>query len=240
MTNEAQAAKLRRLIGEFTAGEPVRGLYAIQKDDSLGPEVPWRMRPRVLEGKQRPGSVLRRPLAAFATLLGRGGNWPKLSDTGVLKPWTDEQREELCQKSTVRRADWESACEQFGHWESIGGALVRAIQSRSKTRFRNYLVVTDDSLFVVHVQSGYRVKSFANSGEVGWRIGRGRLAWTRDANRKLSANGVQLGFTDGSWMSLFPGPVSGSPEFTQLFPETLPREQPIPSQRIAEEQASPR
>ncbi|NLU71146.1 hypothetical protein HCC61_00230 [Streptomyces sp. HNM0575] len=240
MSKEAQATKLRDLTGQFTGGRAVRGLFAIQKDDSLGPETPWPRRPRILEGKQRPGSILRRPLAAVGTLLGRAGNWPSLTDSGSLQPWTNERREELRRQSTSASGDGQESCQQFGPWESISGTLVRAVQPRSKTRFRNFLVVTDDSLFVLHVQSGLRLKSFANVGEVGWRIDRRQLAWTRDANAKLAANGFQLGFTDGSWMSVGADPVPGFPQFTGLFPETLPQTEQIPAFHITEENAPAR
>lgn len=239
MPREAErAVKLRELASRFTNGEVIRGMFAIQKDDSLGPEVPWRRRPRVLKGEERPGSVLRCPIAAFGTLLARGGRWPRLLDSPHLQPWTNERREELRRSSTSKYSGDEHACQQFGPWESLSGTLVRAVQARSRTRFRNFLVATDESLFVLHAQSGLRLKHFANAGEAGWRIERHLLEWTRDTRRKLAANGYQLGFSDGSWMSLHARPVYGYPEFTGIFPRTLPRREPIPPFQITAEEGT--
>ncbi|WP_314175536.1 hypothetical protein [Streptomyces winkii] len=110
----------------------------------------------------------------------------------------------------------------------MGGKLLVATQPKSKTRFMVFLAVTEKRLVMFYVQDASRTQNFAKVAESGWQQDRSNVLWTRDTRRKLDRGGYQIGFTDGSWMTLNGQPAVGFPDFPEVFPGTLRITDPIP------------
>lgn len=209
---------------EFTQGERLLGLFAIADGHDAGIPVPSSRQSKIFVGQERPGSAWRRAVAApFKLLTGTSQQgWENRRRS------TPEEREELLQKSTSTRPGDITATWQFGSWDSMGGQLLVATQPKSKTRFMSFFAVSEKRILVFYVQDASREESFAKVAELGWQQARRNVQWTRDTRRKLNSGGYQVGFTDGSWMTLNGEPALGFPDFQEVFPGTLQATDPIP------------
>ncbi len=217
----ARAEKVSSWATHFSNGEQVRGLFAF--GDAGHSLISNKRRIEILHGYERSGSGLRRLLISL--LEGLGGP-PAGEDTR--RPTTPEERAKLQQKSTKRTIGWIRACWHFGDWDSTAGQLLVASQPKSRSRFASYLAVTPTKLLVFHVLNATRSANFGSAAEANWTIPIQQLTWTRDSRDKLNDGGLQLGFADGSWMTLVAAAVHGFPDYGEVFPEILPRTQPIP------------
>ncbi|SCK30968.1 hypothetical protein [Streptomyces sp. WMMB 322] len=221
--------KLRAAALKATDGRQPSGLFRVSRavvHDSL--ETPWKQRPWVLSG---PG-VKRAPLRKLFVIAVRTltFDWPvrkiQFSDEKIAA----KERAESARASNKPQADAaRQAGLYFGTANSTAAQLLVATLPRSKTRVMNLLCVTADDTMLLHIPDTYRKKHFANAVDIGWRIDRKQLEWTRDISGKGgSMREVQYGFADGSWMTLYTESVESMPGLTDVFPHTLTKEDPIP------------
>ncbi|HWM39394.1 MAG TPA: hypothetical protein VNS49_19985 [Streptomyces sp.] len=191
--------------------------------DSL--QTPHRQRPRVLEQQ----GVKRAPLRKLGDLLGRtlilDFLGPKKSIHFKTGP---EVRADSRRRSTGTSNLDEVSCLFFGAAESQAGRLLVASLPRSKANVQHLLCVTETEIKLLHVPRTKRLKYYANAVEIGWRADRKDLEWTRSTASKHGNQGIQYGFTDGSWIALPTYSLAGQIDFTDVFPQTLTKEDPIP------------
>ncbi len=192
--------------------------------DSL--QTPYRQRPRVLYQH----GVKRAPLRKLGDLLTRV---LILDIPGIKKsvrfPSDQEARAESQRRSTGTSSLDEISCLFFGPAESEAGRLLVASLPRSKANVQHLLCVTANELKLLHVPRTKRMKYYANAVETGWRTDRRHLEWVRSTASKHGNQGIQYGFTDGSWVTFPTHSLVGQTEFTQVFPRVLTKEDPIPS-----------
>lgn len=188
-------------------------------------ETPYRQRPRVLEQQE----VKRAPLRKLGDLLGRtlilDILGPKKSIYFKTGP---EVRADSRRRSTGTSSLDEVSCLFFGAAESQAGRLLVASLPRSKANVQHLLCVTKAEVKLLHVPRTKRLKYYANVVDIGWRADRKDLEWTRSTAWKHGNQGIQYGFTDGSWITFPTHSLFGQIHFTDVFPHTLTKEDPIP------------
>ncbi|RAJ69089.1 hypothetical protein K378_01978 [Streptomyces sp. Amel2xB2] len=116
----------------------------------------------------------------------------------------------------------------FGAEDSHAGRLLVASLPRSKANVQHLLCVTRTRVKLLHIPRTKRLKYYANAVEVGWQADREDLEWTRSTAWEHGNQGIQYGFTDGSWITLPTFSLAGQIDFTDVFPHTLTKQDPIP------------
>ncbi|MDI3418062.1 hypothetical protein [Streptomyces luteolus] len=225
---QTRPAKLFNAALEATGGVAVDGLFYVTRpvmSDLL--VTPWRQRPWVLSDSRVKSARLLKALNIALNALLLEWTSSKIlysSDKGAAR-----ERASLERKSNKRvtKSTDDSLGFFFGKEKSAAAGLLVASLPRSKARVLSLLCFTRDEIMLLHVPQTFRSKYFANVAEIGWRIDRNELEWTRISSRKGTPY-MQYGFADGSWMTFITTPVDGQPAFTDLFPHTLTREDPIP------------
>lgn len=219
-----EVARVSAWAEKFIQGDRLEGLFVIDNDHAGNAQVSSRRQPEILVGYERAGSTLRRAVT-WPFKLAAGGT---RSSSDTRRRSSREEREELRQHSTSLKPSWMTACWQFGSRESLSGSLLVATQPKSKTRYLSFLTVSDKHLLLLHVQDAFRSDNFAKVAELAWQIDRRSIEWTRDTRRKGQTGGFQLGFVDGSWLTISGEPALGYPDFTKVFPGSFTSTQLVP------------
>lgn len=226
--DEERAEKLLKAARETTEGKEIQGLFRIDRPVMDGfMKIPWRKRPWVLNSPEVRSTPLRKAFVLALSVISLdslGGNSPFTSDDSAAKERASLERASHEPKNAASQSAY-----YFGPAHSAAADLFIATQPRSKTRVLSLLCVTRDELLLLHVPDTRRLPHYANAVDVGWRVDRRELAWTRAIDRRPVMPRLQYGFLDGSWMTLFTEPVAGMPTLPQVLPGILPPEQPIPS-----------
>lgn len=191
--------------------------------DSL--QTPYRQRPRVLNQQ----GVKRAPLRKLGDVLTRILILDFLGPGKSIHFKTDRE----VRADSRRRSTGTSSLDQvaglfFGSAESQAGRLLVASLPRSKTNVQHLLCVTATEIKLLHTPYAKRLKYYANAVDIGWRADRKDLEWTRSTAWKYGNQGIQYGFTDGSWIAFPTHALVGQVGFTDVFPHTLTKEDPIP------------
>lgn len=225
---ESRPEKLRQAALKATGGREPTGLFRVSRTVvGAARETPWRQRPWVLTGPEVPHAPLRKIFVVLLSIL--AFDWPdgkiRFSDERIAV----RERAELRKASGKRQSvATEESSLYFGPAGSTAAQLLVATLPRSRTRVMSLLCVTSEEILLLHVPDTYRKKHFAAAVDVGWRIDRGQLAWTRNTSGKAAMPKIQYGFADGSWMTLHTAPVERHPELTDVFPGTLTKQDLIP------------
>ncbi|MET9290529.1 hypothetical protein [Streptomyces sp. NPDC003077] len=171
-------------------------------------DVPDRLRPEVLAGKERDGDFLDRAASVFFRAV-----VDDVSDGG-------QTRTADAPAERARRQRRKSPF--FGGWDSLAGQWLRAAQPRSRTGVLTFVAVTGAHLRFVYLQKRRFSGKLGDAVEPGPSFRRGDLVWTRYVS---GLGEVQFGFADGSWGALS---IHDEDDFAHLFPNTLSEKQPIP------------
>ncbi|MFC4497660.1 hypothetical protein ACFPA8_26370 [Streptomyces ovatisporus] len=225
---EERAKKLLQAAREATEGKEIQGLFRIDRPVMAGfMKTPWRKRPWVLSSPEVRSTPLRKALVLTLSVIALdslGGQSPFTPGDSAAKERASLERGSHSPKNAANQSAY-----YFGPAHSVAADLLIAAQPRSKTRVLSLLCVTRDELLLLHVPDTRRLQHFANAVDVGWRVGRRELEWTRAIDGRPVMPRMQYGFTDGSWMTLFTEPIAGMPVLSQVFPDIIPPDQPIPS-----------
>jgi hypothetical protein len=222
-----RAEKLLNVARQAASGKEIEGLFRTSRPVMHDfAQMPWRKRPWVLNAPEVKSSPWRKLLVGALSVF-------SIDSLGSKPPFTPEdkvarQRAFLEDNSVAGDKGSDRIGHFFGPARSIAADLFVATMPRSKARVLSLLCVTHDELMLLHVPETYRLKHYANAVEVGWRVERAASTWTRNSNGARVMPKVQFGFTDGSWMTLHTEPVEGMPSLTDVFPDILPPDQPIP------------
>lgn len=224
---DSRTQRLRDAARRGSGSEPV-SLFRVDRPVMGGNrETPWMQRPWVLSQPEVRRAPLRKLLVIAIRVLSLDLSVGKIRFTS--ETIAARERSELARSATKKQnGATELASRYFGPARSIAAQLLVASLPRSKARVMNLLCVTDDEVVLLHVPDTYREKYFANAVDVGWRLDRKKLEWTRDIESKDVFPEIQYGFTDGSWMTLRTNSIQGLPSFTDVFPDTLTKKDPIP------------
>ncbi|OEV09791.1 hypothetical protein [Streptomyces nanshensis] len=210
----------REPTGLFRVDRPVMGMGNSR-------DTPWRQRPWVLTGPEVAWAPLRKILVVALRIVSFDVPDRKIQFSN--ENIGASERAKLVRKSNKPQdVAIEESSRYYGPADSTAAQLLVASLPRSKTRVMSLLCVTSDELLLLHVPDTYRKKRFANAVDIGWRCDRRLLEWTRNISAKRPLPKIQYGFTDGSWMTLHTAPVEGRPAFTDVFPHTLTKQDPIP------------
>ena len=222
----ARADKLVQAAQDASPGQEIHGLFLVQTPelhDTLVP--PRRQRPRVLQQSEVSSAPWSKVGNFLGTLLTLDFKPPKKS---LKLPSSVEARAGMRRKSTGTSNLDEVGCHAFGAEGSHASQLLVAAFPRSNASVQMLLCVTANDLKLLYVPYARRMRHYANVVEVGAQVDRRALEWTRSTAWKRGNQGIQYGFTDGSWVSFFTFAVAGQPDFTDVFPQTLTKEDPIP------------
>ncbi|MGY5080172.1 hypothetical protein ACWIGX_24305 [Streptomyces nigrescens] len=111
----------------------------------------------------------------------------------------------------------------FGGWDSLAGQWLAAAQPRAKVGVLVAVALTERNFHFVYAQYNRWNGKLDEAIELGPSFRRDCLSWTRLTG--AHDHDVQLGFSDGSWGTLF-GP--DTEECAKFFPHTLGKRDPIP------------
>ncbi|MDI3388216.1 hypothetical protein QIS99_18690 [Streptomyces sp. B-S-A8] len=226
--SQTRPANLLKAALEATGGAGFEGLFFASRPYMRDKETPpWRQRPWVLrDSKVKPARLFKAFIVALSVIslewAHYGLKFSSDENAAENRAFLERNSKEFASKSGD-----DSLGHFFGKEQSAAAGLLVASLPRSKARVLSLLCFTRDEIMLLHVPQTFRLKYFANVVEIGWRIDRNKLEWTRTSSRKGTPY-IQYGFTDGSWMTFVTTPVDGQPAFTDLLPHTLTREDPIP------------
>lgn len=221
-----RAEKLIEVARTAAEGRTVEGLFRTSRPVMQGfAQIPWRKRPWVLNAPEVKASPVNKILTGALSVFA-------IDSLGGKPPFTPEEEaaslRAFLEQDSLAEKGGSGAGEFFGPAGSIAADLFTASMPRSKARVLCLLCVTDEELMFLYVPETCRLKHYAGAVEVGWRIRHSASAWTRNSDGARVMPQVQYGFTDGSWMTFHTEPVEGMPSLTDVFPDIIPPDRPIP------------
>ncbi|MBU7596681.1 hypothetical protein JGS22_003260 [Streptomyces sp. P38-E01] len=180
--SERDSALTERVTAVLAHGETLVARHEAGTGN-LKPGPRFWQRPRVFPGQRMPGDRLAN--LGLGLLRVVGAPWNVVEALMERLMWNDGPR-----KGAVS-----------GGWESEAGRLALAMRPRSRTGVSLNLVVTNSHYRLVYVQTAQIGSRVGAATECGWAADLSRISWVRD--RGDIRGGVhEIGFPDGSWMTL--------------------------------------